>query len=115
MELARPWPKGLKMEFGLGSAIFGISGINLVPFPGVQNNAYTYKLDLDRICITPGGRLELGCHQVDLRSLALYSLSTGEGDECRQVRVGRSGGCRPRGGEASWRRAILLRMPRRVE
>ena len=35
LDLARPWPKGLKMEFGLGS---GISWINFFLFPGVQNN-----------------------------------------------------------------------------
>ena len=43
LDLARPWPKGLKMEFGLGSAMFGISGVNFFPFAGVQNNAFAYK------------------------------------------------------------------------
>ena len=97
MDLARPWPKGLKMEFGLGSAMFGISGVNFFPFPGVQNNAFAYKLDLDQTCNTSGGRLEFGCHQVDFRTRARSSPSTGEAGGCRRVRVGRTGGCRPRG------------------
>ena len=33
LDLERPWPKGLKMEFGLGSATFGDSGVNVFPFP----------------------------------------------------------------------------------
>ena len=32
LDLARPWPKGLKMEFGLGSATFGDSVVNVFPF-----------------------------------------------------------------------------------
>ena len=43
MDLARPWPKGLKMECVLGSAMFGISGVNFFPFPGVQSNAFAYN------------------------------------------------------------------------
>ena len=48
LDLARPWPKGLKKYFGHGNARFGISGINFFPFPGVQNNAPAYKMDLDQ-------------------------------------------------------------------
>ena len=36
LDLARPWPKGLKMDFRLGSAMFGISGVNFFTFPRVQ-------------------------------------------------------------------------------
>ena len=97
LDLARPWPKGLKMEFGLGSAMFGISGVNFFLFPGVQNNAFAYKLDLDQTCITSGRRLEFGCPLVDFRTRALSSSSTGEAGGCRRVRVGRPCGCRPRG------------------
>ena len=43
MDLARPWPKGLKMEFEPGSAMSGISGVNFCPFTSVQNNAFAYK------------------------------------------------------------------------
>ena len=60
LDLARPWPKGLKMEFGFGSAMFGIIEVNFFPFPGVQNNGFAYKLDLDQTCITSGERLEFG-------------------------------------------------------
>ena len=46
LDLARPWPKGLKMEFGLWNAMFGISGVKFFPFPGVHNNAVAQKLYL---------------------------------------------------------------------
>ena len=97
MDLARPWPKGLKMESGLGSAMFGISGVNFFPFPGVQNNGFAYKLDLDQTCITSGERLEFGCPLGDFRTRALSSSSTGEASECRRVRVWLTGGCWPFG------------------
>ena len=34
------------MEFGFWSAMFGISGVKFSPFPGIQNNAFAYKLYL---------------------------------------------------------------------
>ena len=46
LDLARPWPKGLKIEFGLGNAKFGISGVKFFPFPGVHNNAVAQTLYL---------------------------------------------------------------------
>jgi len=97
LDLARPWPKGLKMYFGHESAMFGISGINFFPFPGVQNNAFAYKLDLDQQCITSAASIEFGCPLVDSRTRALSSPSTGVADGGRRVRIGRTGGCRPRG------------------
>ena len=65
------------MEFGLGSAMFGISGVNFFHFPGVQNNAFAYKLDLDQTRMTSGGRLEFGCPHVDFITRELSSPSTG--------------------------------------
>ena len=97
LDLARPWPKGLKMDFGLGSAMCGINGVSFFPFPGVQNNAFAYKLDLDQRCITSAGSLEFGFPLLDFRTRALSSSSTEEAGGCRRVRVRRTGGCRPRG------------------
>ena len=47
LDLERPWLKSLKMEFGLGSATFGIRGINFFPFARIQNNGSAYKFYLD--------------------------------------------------------------------
>ena len=47
MDLARPWSKRLKMEFGLGSAMFGISGVNVFPFPAFR----IMPLPINRISI----------------------------------------------------------------